>query len=174
MKNSYRNINEIFNDEFSEVTLEWLTVDLEKGKSHCIFLTIPSEEYLSKSWLHITNSIALNYQNYLETNFEKWNIYLFFLISEPIEDLNLKYTIENNTFSSRKIVEDVTVSKDFLIRKYVNNQLSLETGEVDNEQSPFSYNPIIWDTLKDKKIKKINILHDELMKTYEELIARLK
>lgn len=174
MKDSYRNIITIFKEDFSEVLIEYKFFELEKGKAHCIFLIIPSEDYLSNNWQRITNSIALNYQNHLETNFEKWNIYLFFLLPNNIEDLNLKYTIENNTFSSRKIVENASLSIEDLINKHIKNALTLEDNKDTAEVSDFIYNPIIYEVLEDKTIKKKNILPEEQKQAYKELITKLR
>lgn len=171
MKDSYLNIEEIFENDFPETTIENSTVEFEKGRAHCIFVEIPNEKFLLENWKGITNSIALNYQNHLETNFEKWNIYLFFLMSRAIEDLNLKYTIENNTFSSRKIVENASLSVEALIKKHVNNELILEADGLRTEPVDFSYNPNIYDVLKDKIIKKKNILPEQLNLAYDELIT---
>ncbi|MAB49465.1 MAG: hypothetical protein CMC05_12630 [Flavobacteriaceae bacterium] len=173
MKDSYRDIKEIFKNDFLETAVEITSVELEKGITHCIFLKIPNEKFLLENWKSITNSIALNYQNHLETSFEKWNIYLFFLTSRTIEDIDLKYTIENNTFSSRKIVEDASVSQEALIKKHVNNELTLE-ADIRSESNDFLYDPVIYDVLKDKKIKKKNILPEQLNLAYDELITKFR
>ncbi|TYA74621.1 ABC-three component system middle component 1 [Seonamhaeicola marinus] len=174
MKNSYRDIVEIFKSDFPEITIENIIVEMEKGKAHCIFLKIPDTKFLSDNWKLVTNSIALNYQNYLETSFEKWNIYLFFLMTEPIEDMNLKYAIENNTFSSRKIVENDSLSLEALIKKHINNELSLEKDTFRTESVDFFHHPIIYDVLKDKTIKKKNILPEQLNLAYVELINKFR
>lgn len=174
MKDSYRDIKEIFKNDFSETTVEITTVELERGVTHCIFLQIPNEKFLLENWKAITNSIALNYQKHLETSFEKWNIYLFFLTSQAIVDIDLKYTIENNTFSSRKIIEDASLSKETLIKKHVNNELTLEADVIRSETVDFSYDPIIYDVLKDKRIKKKNILPEQLNLAYDELITKFR
>ncbi|MEP3210884.1 MAG: ABC-three component system middle component 1 [Maribacter sp.] len=174
MKDSYHNITATFKEDFSRVVLEKRIVDLEKGKAHCLLLKIPDENFLLDNWKRITNSVALNYQNHLETSFEKWNIYLFFLMSEALEDMNLKYTIENNTFSSRKIVEEAGISAEDLIKKHVNNELTLEDNEIRTESVDYSYNPLIYNVLKDKKIKKKNILPEQLNLAYDELITKFR
>ena len=174
MKDSYPNLTEIFKNDFSETTFENATVSLEKGKVHCIFIEIPNEKFLKDNWESLTNSVALNYQNYLETSFETWNIYLFFLMSQALEDMNLKYTIENNTFSSRKIVESGSLSTEILIKKHINNELTLDSGITRNNSVKFSFDPIIYDVLKDKKIKKKNILPEQLNIAYDELITKYR
>ena len=99
---------------------------------------------------------------------------MFFLMSQAFEDLNLKYTIENNTFSSRKIAEDASLSTEALIKKHVNNELILEANALRTESVGFSYDPIIYDVLKDKTIKKKNILPEQLKLAYDELITKFR
>lgn len=174
MKNSYHNIAKIFGIDFPETTIENSIVELEKGRAHCIFIKIPDEKFLSEKWKVITNSVALNYQNHLQTSFEKWNIYLFFLMSQTLEDLNLKYAIENNTFSNRKIIEDASLSTELLIKKHVVNELILDSDVNRTTSYEFSYNSIIYDVLKDKTIKKKNILREQLNLAYTELINKYR
>ena len=50
--------------------------------------------------------------------------------------------------------------------------VDLERGQV--HSLFFDYNSTIWDTLKYKTIKKINVLHEEQMKTYDQLVVKLK
>ena len=67
-----------------------------------------SEAYLNDKWESITSSIAVNYQSEFEDEeqeFERWNIYIFFVVKGSV-DSQLKYKIENDKFSSRKIIQD--------------------------------------------------------------------
>ncbi|MEQ8475373.1 ABC-three component system middle component 1 [Fulvivirga sp.] len=174
MKDSYHNIGEIFKNDFPETTIENSIVELEKGRAHCLFLKIPDEKFLHENWKGITNSIALNYQTHLETSFEKWNIYLFFLMSKELEELNLKYTIENNTFSSRKILEDASLSAEVLIKKHVNNELTIKEDTNRSGDTEFSHDPLIYSVLKDKKLKNKKILAKPLEEAYDQLITKIK
>jgi len=63
---------------------------------------------LASSWKEINSYLAANFISTLENEYSKWNFYLFYLVEGPVEK-TLKYEIENNKFSSRKIVcEKVT------------------------------------------------------------------
>ena len=67
-----------------------------------------SEDALEKNWESITSSIAVNYQSEFEEEkqeFERWNIYILFIVKGRVES-QLKYKIENDKFSSRKIIQD--------------------------------------------------------------------
>lgn len=70
-----------------------------------VFITKPlSHHDLLNYWQAIRNDIAEN-QRLIEDEFERWNHYLFYLVEEDaINDISLKYKIEHDTISSRKIV----------------------------------------------------------------------
>ncbi len=68
-------------------------------------ITLNNSAQLKNSWEIITNDIAMHFQSELEKNIERWNIYVVFLINEPIKK-ELKYQIEQDKYSSRKIVCD--------------------------------------------------------------------
>ncbi|WP_405296804.1 ABC-three component system middle component 1 [Algibacter sp. Ld11] len=61
-----------------------------------------SEENL---WKNISKEIALKYQSKLETVYDKWNLYIIYVTSDEVPK-DVKKQIENDKFSSRKIVED--------------------------------------------------------------------
>tara|TARA_R110002072_G_scaffold302796_1_gene488831 strand:+ start:20089 stop:20625 length:537 start_codon:yes stop_codon:yes gene_type:complete len=175
MKDSYQDIIEIYKTEFPEIDCRIRFVDLERGQVHSLFFNLNDESQLAANWEKITNSVAISYQRYLETDFEKWNLYLFFLLPHASSlNIDLKYNIENNTFSSRKVVEDKTTTDEELISKHIINSLSIQTPESNTQETFFDYNSTIWDTLKYKTIKKINVLHEEQMKTYDQLVVKLK
>lgn len=74
-----------------------------------IFVTEPmSVAKLEEEWKIIRDDIAMKYQRSLTNDFERWNFYLFYVV-EDIESLqrNLKFKIEHNTLSSRKIIISV-------------------------------------------------------------------
>ena len=79
------------------------------GSTVDIFVTESmSVAELAVEWKMIRDDIALTYQRSLTDDFERWNFYLFYVI-EDIESLprNLKFKIEHNTLSSRKIIISV-------------------------------------------------------------------
>ena len=96
------------------------------GSTVDIFVTESmSVAELAVEWKMIRDDIALTYQRSLTDDFERWNFYLFYVI-EDIESLprNLKFKIEHNTLSSRKIIISVKEieGKDipkYLIHKYL-------------------------------------------------------
>lgn len=70
-----------------------------------IFITEPlGHEELIQEWENIRNRIAYM-QSCIKDEFERWNHYLFYLVEEDVmDDINLKYKIEHDTLSSRKIL----------------------------------------------------------------------
>lgn len=89
----------------------------------------------SESWKKISEEIAMKFQSQLETVYEKWNLYIIYVMND-IASKELKNQIENDKFSSRKIVED-SFDKEFnddeanrLIVKHITN--SDLKGIVDN------------------------------------------
>jgi hypothetical protein len=81
---------------------------LETGDSNsitCFVCIISDTKLLQRIWEGVASSIALNFQNNLDDNFSIWNIYLVFISTKKIEE-NLKYKIENDKFSMRKMLFD--------------------------------------------------------------------
>lgn len=70
-----------------------------------------TEDELRGTWRNYRNDFAVEYQTDDIDEFERWNFYLFYIVdNKNAIDRNLKYEIEHDTISSRKIV----VSKDEL------------------------------------------------------------
>ena len=96
------------------------------GSTIDIFVTEPmSVADMEEEWIMIRDDIALTYQRSLTDDFERWNFYLFYVI-EDIESLprNLKFKIEHNTLSSRKIIISAKEIEgndipEYLIHKYL-------------------------------------------------------
>ncbi len=59
---------------------------------------------LENQWKHFNSFISAELLSVKKDEFSKWNFYLFYLSKEANKEL--KYEIENNKFSSRKIVLD--------------------------------------------------------------------
>lgn len=82
---------------------------------------------LNECWEELTNSIAVHFQSLLEKDIEIWNIYVLFLVKEVV-DKELKYKIEQDKYSSRKIVyDDFNIIKneslDLQIKSIIDNKL---------------------------------------------------
>jgi len=71
-----------------------------------IFSIYLTESELIESWENLRNDIALYFQSHLEKEIELWNIYIIFFIENKIEQIELKYKVENDHYSARKMVLD--------------------------------------------------------------------
>ncbi|NOU94895.1 hypothetical protein GC093_16940 [Paenibacillus sp. LMG 31456] len=88
----------------------------ELFKLYIFSVVITDVDTLKKRWLSIINDIAVNFQSTLEKTVEIWNIYVVFIIHNKVEK-ELKYLIEQNKFSSRKIVLDNIQNRNKNLKK---------------------------------------------------------
>lgn len=117
-----------------------------------VFITnVLTEKDLSERWKDIRNLVARK-QFELEDDFERWNFYLFYVVDTPKVDLSLKYEIEHDTISSRKmVIASAEVSDelyDKLVREYIRYDIENRRHEF---KKVFSKNIIVERILK--KIK---------------------
>lgn len=145
-----------------------------------VFFVLSKSSILENNnlWQQISEEIALKYQPKLVSVYEKWNLYIIFITSD-VTSKELKNLIENDKFSSRKIVEDSyeiefnDVEANRLIVKHITNTdlktIVEETQEV-NISEYIPKNNKLWEFLLDEEkligdrkaqelfIKKINTL----------------
>jgi hypothetical protein len=123
-----------------------------------------TENLLNDNWEAVTNSIGSYYQSYFESEeqeFERWNIYILFLVKESVR-IQLKYKIENDKFSCRKIVQDKitqNLNEDLihqLIDKYIiNDDLDcsiLANSETINQNSSYSNDSKIYALIENNNL----------------------
>lgn len=67
--------------------------------------TLENELELERLWEGLTNAIAVFFQSELEREIEIWNIYMVFIVKEKVSR-DIKYKIEQDKYSTRKIVLD--------------------------------------------------------------------
>lgn len=100
----------------------------EVAHSICVAITdcMTSEE-LKNYWKEIRNEIMMKYQNSLTDDFSRWNFYIFYVVDNLDSlDGSLRYIVEHDTVSSRKILIDTKEIKDdgsiydIVINKYIN------------------------------------------------------
>lgn len=100
----------------------------EVAHSICVAITdcMTSEE-LKHYWKEIRNEIMMKYQNSLTDDFSRWNFYIFYVVDNLDSlDGSLRYIVEHDTVSSRKILIDTKEIKDdgsiydIVINKYIN------------------------------------------------------
>jgi len=156
-------------------------INEDKFKINVFFAESINEKILKENWELMSNMVAANYQNseYMsDSEFDRWNFYIIYLSKDNVSK-ELKNKIENDKFSSRKIVED-SYDKKFdneeanrLIVKHITNADLKEIVEKTQEVTVSPYipkNEKLWELLvKEEKvigdrkaqedfIKKINTL----------------
>lgn len=102
-----------------------------------IFVRFSSVDTLAKNWKDFNSYVAAEYMTLIKNEYSKWNFYIFYLSSENVEK-QVKYEIENNKFSSRKIVIEsvnsiIEEEINFLISEHITND-NIQIG-VEKEQS---------------------------------------
>jgi hypothetical protein len=98
----------IFSEEvFDHVRprLQYLKKELSNYCAHLFIFLPENEEAIAKYWEKINARIAVGFQTELTESIEMWNIYFIILCPFKVSR-QLKYTIEQNKFCSRKLVED--------------------------------------------------------------------
>ncbi|MFA7378961.1 MAG: ABC-three component system middle component 1 [Bacteroidia bacterium] len=102
-----------------------------------VFVSFETLNDLNKNWKDFNGQISTDFVINLKEEYSRWNFYIFYLSNESIEK-QLKYEIENNKFSSRKIViENVKFITEkeinLLISEHITND-NMQIG-VENKQS---------------------------------------
>jgi len=95
------------------------------------------EKVLKKQWKEFNSYLTVKFIPSVKDEYSKWNFYIFYF-SEKKVDKPLKYEIENNKFSSRKIViencESITeeVIKNSITEHITNDniQINLENKQI--------------------------------------------
>lgn len=123
------------------------------GPIHAFFATPPDEASLNNEWEPIVAAVAGSFQINLAEEYETWNIYIFFLFKAKV-DPKLKYKIENDTFSSRKILIESEMTDEVIITRHIlNNNLELRDHAAEPEAETFEYNESIQNVLTGKNLK---------------------
>lgn len=91
---------------------------------YCFSVMIENENELRQIYKSITAAIATEFQTILEKSIEKWNIYLIFESSKSIS-IELKDEIEQNKYSTRKLVWDNLSCNDMNNAEYLSQRLLL-------------------------------------------------
>lgn len=98
------NIKNIVEREFDILNFTFGEI-LYGGNIPIIIVQFKDKIGLAKYWRDFNNFIKIKLHTFITTDFSKWNTYVFYLSDNPISK-SLKYEIENNKFSTRKIVID--------------------------------------------------------------------
>lgn len=89
---------------------------------YCFSVNVLDDNELRQIYKPITAAIATEFQTILEKSIEKWNIYIVFQSSKSIS-VELKDEIEQNKYSTRKLVWDSMEVEDMNSAEFINQQL---------------------------------------------------
>lgn len=174
MKNTFHmsEFKEKLKDQFPTINVRYREVPIGKGLAHAFHIPISSSEELQERWRELSNFIALHFQREIEINFEQYNLYLFFEVPEEIEK-DLKYKIENDIFSSRKII----ILKGQKFKSITSYHILNTLHEVDTDSqkasTPYERNPTLTEIMDGKILKKRKIT-PEAFEVYDQYVKRLK
>lgn len=146
------------------------------GNIPVFFVRYDSLEDLDANWIKLIDAIAFDFQSQLIDEFQIWNIYVFFIRPAGILDLvrynSLKLKIENDTFSSRKILVEEQDSDVIINEHIVNRNLRFSTDRVTKPSAKFDADPLLWSILEDKILKKQKMTN-VASTAFDELVNKL-
>lgn len=137
-------------------------------------------ENLKLKWENVSSAVSMCYQADIkdENEFEKWNLYIIYVCYDKV-DKELKAKIENNKFSSRKIVEDNQIDKltdevvNKLIIKHITNTDLVDIVNDTRENIQKVYEPKnteIWNLIpKDEYITRKKELQNDIIEQLKKL-----
>ncbi len=138
---SYKELkfNELFNKLKKDFPIKELVFGelLFGGVIPIVFVNFETLNDLNNNWKDFNGQITTDFVLDLKEEYSRWNFYIFYLSKETVEK-QLKYEIENNKFSSRKIViesvNSITEKEiNFLISEHITND-NIKIG-LENKQS---------------------------------------
>ncbi|MEM8937887.1 MAG: ABC-three component system middle component 1 [Bacteroidota bacterium] len=117
-------------------------------KINVIFFFSESET-IENIWRDVSSAVSVVYQSGLTQNeeFEKWNLYIIFVCSDSVSK-DLKSKIENDKFSSRKIVEDnfktelTEVKANEIISRHITNTDLVDVVNETQDNTKDEYLPL--------------------------------
>lgn len=110
---------------------------------------------MAESWRDIRNEVMMSWQEKITDDFSRWNFYVFYVVDDLDKlDGSLRYQIEHDTVSSRKILVDnrdhVKMADLYktVVGKYINYDVT-EGEEEDDDIHPFDKSDEVIQLIKD-------------------------
>jgi hypothetical protein len=176
---------------FSIIEINKPDIVIENGKAYHyinegsfkinVFFLEADNPTLNDSWKRFSNMVAANYQtteHMSDSEFDRWNFYIIYISKDSVSK-ELKNKIENDKFSSRKIIEDAYANEfnheeaNRLIVKHITNADLKEIVEATQETSTSAYvpeNKKLWELLaKEEKVSGDRKAQEEFIKKINEL-----
>ncbi|MFY0632096.1 MAG: hypothetical protein JXR05_17180 [Flavobacteriaceae bacterium] len=161
----------ILESRFSNLRFNFKEVEFG-GSIPIFFIYVENEKSLEGNWTKIADTIAVEFQARLLDEFSVWNIYLFYIIDAPIKK-ELKYKIENDTFSSRKIIIENTTNEDSMVNTHIINGIIATVDGHEITENKFEPNRTIKSLIENKVLKRINVTK-AANEVYKELLEVIK
>ncbi|MGL4992030.1 MAG: ABC-three component system middle component 1 [Sarcina sp.] len=145
---------------------------IKKEKKHNIYIftiEISDDKNLYRLSRDITSNIAFDFQTTLKLDLERWNIYLIFIVND-IVSMDIKYKIEQDIFSVRKIIYDQLISNsENDMKKIIEDKLFNIFSEDRANKDSFEKRELI-NLLKEENLKYCSLLEikneEEILKEY--------
>lgn len=129
-----------------EITLDVCKKDCFGIGQNIVVAVTPvlTEEELSQQWKDFRNLLIHDYQIEDIDEFTRWNFYLFYVVPDKnMIDRSLKYKIEHDTISSRKIIvseSDIKEGSEKLIDLYI-RYIIKPAEQMEEKCAKYEYNP---------------------------------
>lgn len=133
-----------------------------------------TEAELENEWEALSSSVCTLYQMRIKNEFSKWNTYVFYVCKDSVSK-ELKYQIENDKFSNRKIVvsdNPDSFNSDY-VDKLVSSKITLDSLPIEkyyeSATKDFKINSLIGEIIKSQKINSKGELEsfEDALKTIE-------
>lgn len=128
---------------------------------YVVFCRFNKEAELKSLWDKLNSVISAELSCDFKNDFERWNLYFFYLCEKKVKD-SIKYQIENDKYFSRKIVIDesrlklTSESIEYLISKnIINDDLILRDPKKD-DKTPYVSSSIVYNLIDLEKINDKN------------------
>lgn len=157
-------LNEEIKGAFENITFFELGEIDFGGKIIVCFIQFSKTENLKVEWKDFNNFITAKYTTNIKDEYSKWNFYIFYISSEVVTK-DLKYEIENNKFSSRKIIiENIAdITQEFILKiisEFITNN-SITFNVIVDEIESFSKNHTINQALVLSSINRLKTIKEE-------------
>lgn len=111
------------------------------------FVQFEGDDGLAENWKQFNSFVTAEYITTLSDEFSRWNFYILY-VSNSIVTRQVKYEIENDKFSTRKIVieglegELTDACKDEMIKEHITNA-NILIAHVTEQKAQLTKDPLI-------------------------------
>lgn len=131
---------EIFEETKKHFELQYLTVGKVHFGGEVIVCVVKFKDQASfrNHWKEFNSFLTAKFSPIIKDDYSKWNYYVFYVYENTVEK-SLKYEIENNKFSSRKIVvENCKLITVEIINNIISEHITNDNIKIDVEQKQIS------------------------------------